>query len=226
MKLVANLIVQDGMPDVIRSIETVAPIVDEFLVMDGGSTDGTWELLKRYEKSYKLTLFKHPYDDMAKQRNRLIKKSPVGAWIITIDHDEEISWLMRQEIRRFITAIDENVDKEAISIVSIPFYELAIDMNHILAMPRRINAKLFYNNGKIGFIGNYHCILQIKPQGKEVTQMVYDSPETWTITHHAFMDPRRLATINEEIDSGKRPYEKDHWDMNKRKIAERPFWRI
>ncbi len=226
MKLVANLICQEGMPDIIRSIETVAPIVDEFLVMDGGSTDGTMDLLRRYEKSYNLTIFEHPFDDMAKQRNRLIKKTPVGVWIITIDQDEEISWIMRQEVRRVLTSIDKDVDKESLSVVSIPFYELAGDMKHILAFPRRINAKMFYNNGRVKFTGHYHCILQVTPKKGEARQAIYEAPEVWTITHHAFMDPRRLATINEEIDAGKRPYEKSHWDMNKRKRTERPFWRI
>ena len=225
MKLVANLICQNGMPDIIRSIESVAPVVDKFLVMDGGSTDGTLELLERYEKSYSLTIMKYPFDDMAKQRNRLIKKTPVGAWIIAIDQDEEISWIMRQELRLVLESIDQNVDKEALNVVSIPFCELAGDMKHILAFPRRITSKMFYNNGKIKFIGDYHCVLQVKPSEREVAQMIYDAPETWTITHHAFMDPRRLVTINEEIDAGKRPYDKDHWDMAKRKIAERPSWR-
>lgn len=224
MKLVGNLICQNAMPDIIRCVESVAPVVDDFYIMDGGSTDGTWELLKRYEKLYNLTLFQHPYDEMSTQRNRLIDKTPEKSWILNIDQDEKISWLMRQGIREFTNKVDLLVNSNDTTIVSIPFFEFVQDMNHCLESARPTHTKMFYHNGKTKYIGNYHCVLESTPKNRKST--IFLAPDEWTILHYAFMDERRLKVINDEIDNGKRPYDKDHWDVEKREKMKIPLWRI
>ena len=59
MEVNGSLICQNAMPDIVRCIESVAPLVKDYYICDGGSTDGTWEWLNKYKDVYSLKLFKH-----------------------------------------------------------------------------------------------------------------------------------------------------------------------
>jgi glycosyltransferase involved in cell wall biosynthesis len=108
-KIYGSLICQNGVAEIARCIESVYPVVDEYFVMDGGSTDGTWEWLNKWKGVYNLTIFQHPYKDQGEQRNLLLKKIPKGVWVVNIDQDERLGLTIQCELKNFIARIREDV---------------------------------------------------------------------------------------------------------------------
>lgn len=79
----------------IEGILSVLPVVDEFLVVDGGSSDDTWEVLNRLQKSFpeKVEIFQDTWipspncENIDGSLNRLVLQAK-GDWIINILGDE------------------------------------------------------------------------------------------------------------------------------------------
>lgn len=76
-------------------LESVTSFADEILIVDGGSTDRSLELISGYQKKSNIRLFKilqsgMPYSDdwnESKVRNFLVDQA-TGDWIIALDADE------------------------------------------------------------------------------------------------------------------------------------------
>ncbi|MCD7973499.1 MAG: glycosyltransferase family 2 protein [Candidatus Azobacteroides sp.] len=83
--------------------------VDEILFLDGGSTDGTYELLLDYEKQYpdRITIvqWKQPANSMFKDafresvRRNVLKDISTGDYILVIDADERINLDFKKYIK-------------------------------------------------------------------------------------------------------------------------------
>jgi len=87
--------IENGYPFV-ESILSKLPLVEEYLVSDGGSTDGTHEVLKRMEKTFpKIRVFDMPdiknikWDSCSIASNKFIKMAK-GEWIYLDNMDELI----------------------------------------------------------------------------------------------------------------------------------------
>jgi len=85
--------IENGYPFV-ESILSVLPLVDEYLMNDGGSTDGTLEVLLRLQKIFpKIKIYQIPdksmvrWDCISNVINKLIKKAQ-GNWIFLGNSDE------------------------------------------------------------------------------------------------------------------------------------------
>ena len=100
--------IENGYP-FMESILSVLPIVDEYLVCDGGSTDGTLEALEKLEASYpKVRLLRIPdlpenvrWDSCSVQSNEMIKQAK-GEWIFLGNADELVHEDDALAIRNFI----------------------------------------------------------------------------------------------------------------------------
>jgi glycosyltransferase involved in cell wall biosynthesis len=68
-----------------RALDSVIPLVDEMVIVDGGSVDGTLDIISKYPK-VKLIQNKMP-EDFSQQRN-IYLRHVTSDWILVIDSDE------------------------------------------------------------------------------------------------------------------------------------------
>ena len=66
-------------------IESILPHVDELVIIDSGSTDGTLDIAREYTDK----IFFNEFEDFAKQRNFALSKCS-GAWTFYLDADEVV----------------------------------------------------------------------------------------------------------------------------------------
>jgi glycosyltransferase involved in cell wall biosynthesis len=90
---------QDCAHKLVHAIESVLPVADEIIIVDGGSTDNTEELARSYEK---VRYYFHKWsDNYAIQKNVSMDRA-AGDWILILDSDEAIGVRMRRKIRRLM----------------------------------------------------------------------------------------------------------------------------
>ena len=110
LKLSACWIVRNEERDLGLSIESVKNAVDELIVVDTGSTDGTIELAR----SFGAKVFEQPWaDDFSAPRNFAIEHA-IGNWIVFLDADEYFAY--PKKVRK---AIEKFAIKDAIMIPRI-----------------------------------------------------------------------------------------------------------
>lgn len=222
MNIVGMLICQDNISEIRRCIESVYPIVSRYYVMDGGSTDGTWELLNKYKDVYNLSLFQHSYDENGAQRNRLLQKIPKDVWVVDIDQDEAINNPMQNGFFDFISRIDPNVyidsERTLPLTIHVPNLNLVQDIRHFDAENVSFFAsKVLYNDRNLHFTRGYHCTVAYGSDDIENVN-VLDAPETWAIYHYAYLNPDRFVNLKKDRKSGKRDYRDSEWDLSKKNI--------
>ncbi len=101
----ACLIVKDEIDYIEKCLQSLKQYVDEICVVDTGSTDGTIEILQKYECS----IYHFDWcDDFAKARNFCLENAKHD-WVLSIDADEHIREFNIDEVRKFAT--DKNVKK-------------------------------------------------------------------------------------------------------------------
>jgi len=218
-RIFGTLICQNAIPDIIRSIESVAPYVEEYFIMDGGSKDGTWEWLNKYKDVYHLTLFQHPYDDQGMQRNRLISKIPKNVWCLNIDQDEQI---LCPGLQEYVDSISLDViagrGRDLPLTLRIPCINLVDDLLHYNDNTMMFMAtKFFYNDKNLHFTPGYHMSICYY-EGEQNANMI-PVPEEWIIKHYAYLDNERLEKSSKDP---KRYYLPEEWDRNNWKVTNLP----
>lgn len=94
MRLTMTLLIKDEVDIIADNVKVHAALgVDNFVVMDNGSTDGTRELLDDLQKKYEMTIIDRPVLDYQqsnwKTEMAQVARSKHGAqWVITNDADE------------------------------------------------------------------------------------------------------------------------------------------
>lgn len=102
------LIVKNEIDTIERCIDSIneklSEVVDDIVVVDTGSTDGTRELLDKIN----CNVFDFEWvDDFAKARNFSVEKSK-NNWILIIDADEYIEHVNIGQLKKFIKKADKN----------------------------------------------------------------------------------------------------------------------
>jgi glycosyltransferase involved in cell wall biosynthesis len=86
-----NMIVKDEAPVIRRCLDSVRAIIDSWVIVDTGSTDGTQELIREYLKDLPGELYERPWVDFAHNRSEALELARGrGDYIFVIDADEVV----------------------------------------------------------------------------------------------------------------------------------------
>jgi glycosyltransferase involved in cell wall biosynthesis len=96
-KLTAIVIVRDEEHCLARCLESVAPIADELVVLDSGSTDKTVAIARSFGARVEVT----DWPGYGPQKNRALALAR-GEWILSIDADERVTLELAAEIQTVV----------------------------------------------------------------------------------------------------------------------------
>jgi glycosyltransferase involved in cell wall biosynthesis len=95
MKISACLIVHNEEKNLERCLRSIRPVVDEMVVIDSGSTDGTLEIAR----SFKARVVHQDWLGYVGQKNFALAQAQ-HPWVLSIDADEELSPELADAIMR------------------------------------------------------------------------------------------------------------------------------
>jgi (heptosyl)LPS beta-1,4-glucosyltransferase len=95
MKITACIITLNEERNLPRCLKSVAPLVDEILIIDSGSTDGTLEIAGQFGAR----VVQQPWLGYVGQKNFALAQAS-HSWVLSIDADEEISADLAKSIAR------------------------------------------------------------------------------------------------------------------------------
>ena len=142
LKISACMIVKNEEAFLSRCLDSIKEFVDEIIIVDTGSTDGTVEIAKKYTDK----IYFHPWkDSFSEARNHYLKYA-TGDWIFQIDADEE---MVKEDIPVLMKAVqNKEIDAIMVQIISI-FRQGENESRHNVE-------RIFRNNGKIRYEGRVH----------------------------------------------------------------------
>lgn len=143
MNISLSMIVKNEEDVILRCLDSVFDLCNEFIFVDTGSTDNTKQIIYDYfssrqnDKYFNMMIYDKQFDDFVSCRNYAIEKSN-GDWILTMDADE---WLLydKEKINQIIT--NDEIDVIG-STISMREGENSEKESHSFIRPR-----LFKNNG-------------------------------------------------------------------------------
>lgn len=92
--IIITLNEEDRIDNCLRS---AAPIADEIIVLDSGSTDRTREIARQYTDQ----VYETDWPGYGPQKQRALEKAS-GEWVLSIDADEALTPVLRDEIDRVL----------------------------------------------------------------------------------------------------------------------------
>jgi glycosyltransferase involved in cell wall biosynthesis len=86
-----NMIVKNESHVITRCLESVLPIIDTWVIVDTGSTDGTQEIIKNYLKDVPGELYERPWVDFGYNRDEALQLAKSTAdYILFMDADDAL----------------------------------------------------------------------------------------------------------------------------------------
>ena len=141
------MIVKNENHNLSRCLESVKDLVDEMVIVDTGSTDGTVEISKSY--GAKVGFFAW-CDDFAAARNHSLSLA-TGDWILVLDADEELiidDGVSTQDIRQFLKdSLDSDTDGYGVRLRDINQKETSVT-GYI--------TRIFRNKADLKYAGVFH----------------------------------------------------------------------
>src|SRR3990172_13007879 len=88
--LCLNMIVKNETKVIERCLKSVRPLIDYWVIVDTGSSDGTQQLIKAYLHDIPGELHERPWVNFEHNRNEALELAKnKGDYILTIDADEQ-----------------------------------------------------------------------------------------------------------------------------------------
>jgi glycosyltransferase involved in cell wall biosynthesis len=142
-----------------RCLESVKDHVDEIIIVDTGSTDGTIEIAKRYNAQ----IYHHAWENsFSKARNYSLKYATCE-WVIWLDADEEVDEEDAHKLKEVIKDNDVNV-------IYLPMFNKPVGGNNISIFN---SEKIFKNHIGIYFEGIVHNALKYSGRTKNANIKIY-----------------------------------------------------
>jgi glycosyltransferase involved in cell wall biosynthesis len=115
-----NMIVKNESRVIARCLESVKPLIDTWVIVDTGSSDGTQEIIKEYLKELPGTLYERPWVDFGHNRQEALELAKDKAdYILFMDADETLVYPKDFSLKQldrdyyYITVQDTSLDKMA-----------------------------------------------------------------------------------------------------------------
>ena len=119
MKITACIITLNEERDLPRCLTSIAPLVDEILVLDSGSTDATADIAQSFEARF----VRQEWLGYVGQKNFALDLA-THPWVLSIDADEEISPELAESISRLKSnpAADDSDAPNGYEVSRVVFY--------------------------------------------------------------------------------------------------------
>lgn len=92
-KICLNMIVKNESKVIERCLRSVIPLIDYWVIVDTGSTDGTQEIIQKLMKDVPGKLYERPWVNFAHNRNEALQLAKnKGDYLLFIDADEELKY--------------------------------------------------------------------------------------------------------------------------------------
>lgn len=204
MKIYGHLTCHNEFPDVLRAIESIAPICDEVLVTYSGEPKTPLrEFLEERKDIYKLKIFDRAFTSLRDQRQFLLEQTPLFTWVISIDADEKYSQQVTNQLREALHTMgqkhyDTSMHDNVPLVYSIPHYNLIEDIWHYDGDPIYHSQKIFYYRPGLHWdFDEYFTHITYKPgplsfeRGDDTTVYSLVGPKDWILIHYARLNPKR-----------------------------------
>lgn len=87
------MIVKNEAPVIRRCLQSLRPLIDAWIVVDTGSSDGTQALVRETLRDLPGELHERPWVDFATNRSEALELArPLGEYLFVIDADETLQW--------------------------------------------------------------------------------------------------------------------------------------
>lgn len=88
-----NMIVKDESAVICRCLQSVKPIIDYWVIVDTGSTDGTQDIIRNFMKDIPGELHERPWKNFEHNRNQALELAKgKGDYVLFIDADERLAF--------------------------------------------------------------------------------------------------------------------------------------
>ena len=91
--LCLNMIVKNEAPVITRCLASVRPLIDYWVIVDTGSTDGTQDKIRAFMTDLPGKLHERPWRDFAHNRTEALELArPHGEYVLIIDADDVLEF--------------------------------------------------------------------------------------------------------------------------------------
>ena len=179
MKISACVIMRDAAVDIADCLESVRDGVDEIVVVDTGSADDSVEIARRFTGKVFSFAWK---EDFSAARNFCLDRAE-GDWIVFLDSDEFLARGTRENLRRMVTAIDDQgFDKAMVYRENVDDCNLPVDMDGDFSL------RIFRNGKERRYRDPIHEYLSYSGTGEDRGTVV--SPDDLRILHRGYAPAR------------------------------------